>query len=89
MVNASGGLPDGGEVDGLDGLEQSLLKQPALFARTITEKLLTYALGRGVDWRDAPAIRRIVMEAAPREYRFSDIVLGIARSLPFTHRKSS
>ena len=89
MVNASGGLPDGGEVDGLDGLEQSLLKQPALFARTITEKLLTYALGRGLDWRDAPAIRRIVMEAAPREYRFSDIVLGIARSLPFTHRKSS
>lgn len=88
-VNATGGLPDGQEFSGIAGLEQALLERPALLARTLTEKLLTYALGRGLDHHDAPAVRRILMEAAPREYRFSDIVLGIARSYPFTHRKSS
>ena len=88
-VNATGGLPDGQEFDGIGGLEQALMQRPALLARTLTEKLLTYALGRGLDFHDAPAVRRILMEAAPREYRFSDIILGIARSFPFTHRKSS
>ena len=88
-VNATGGLPDGQEFDSIAGLEQALMQRPALPARTLTEKLLTYALGRGLNYQDAPAVRRILMEAAPREFRFSDIVLGIVRSYPFTHRKSS
>jgi len=53
----------------------------------MTEKLLSYALGRGVETSDAPAIRRIVAEAAPGHYRLSDLVLGVAQSVPFTMRK--
>lgn len=88
-VDASGGLPDGQKFDGVDGLKNGLLKRPGLFARTVTEKLLIYALGRGLEFTDAPAVRRIVPDEAAGHYRFSDIILGVARSLPFTHRKSS
>ncbi len=87
-VDDSGGLPDGQEFSGADGLEEGLLKRPELFARTVTEKLLTYALGRGLEAQDAPAVRRILHDSAAAEYRFSDIILGIAGSLPFTHRKN-
>lgn len=87
-VDASGGLPDGQLFSGVDGLEEGLLKRPDLFARTVTEKLLTYALGRGLEAHDAPAVRRILHDSAAAEYRFSDIILGIAESLPFTHRKT-
>jgi hypothetical protein len=87
-VDASGGLPDGQLFSGVDGLEEGLLKRPDLFARTVTEKLLTYALGRGLEAHDAPAVRRILHDSAAAEYRFSDIILGIAESLPFTHRKN-
>lgn len=86
-VDASGGLPDGQKFTGTSGLEEALLKRPDLFARTLTEKMLTYALGRGVEHFDAPAVRRIVREAEPNQYRLSDLVLGIVRSTPFTHRK--
>ena len=85
-VDADGGLPDGQTFTGVDSLEEALLKRPDLFARTVSEKLLTYALGRGVEHFDAPALRRIVKDAAP-EYRLSDLILGITRSLPFTHRQ--
>lgn len=86
-VDAEGGLPDGQKFRGVSGLESALLKRPDLFARALTEKLLTYSLGRGVEHFDAPAIRGIVRDAAARNYRFSDLVLGIVRSTPFTHRK--
>ncbi len=87
-VDSSGGLPDGQAFSGADGLEKGLLKRPDLFARTVTEKLLTYALGRGLEAHDAPSVRRILRDSAAAQYRFSDIILGIARSVPFTHRKT-
>lgn len=86
-VDASGGLPDGQKFTGVTGLEAGLLKRPDLFARTLTEKMLTYALGRGVEHFDGPAIRGIVDQAAPNNFRLSDLIIGIAKSTPFTHRK--
>jgi hypothetical protein len=85
-VDAAGGLPDGRTFTGVDPLEEALLERPDLFARTISEKMLTYALGRGVEYFDAPALREIVRKAAP-EYRLSDLMLGITQSTPFTHRQ--
>jgi hypothetical protein len=73
-------------VDGIVTLRQGLLKRPEVFVGTFTEKLLTYALGRGLAYFDQPAVRRIVRQAAPQDYRFSSIVLGIVNSTPFTHR---
>ena len=85
-VDAAGGLPDGRTFTGVDTLEEALLERPDLFARTISEKMLAYALGRGVEYFDAPALREIVRKAAP-EYRLSDLMLGITQSTPFTHRQ--
>ena len=62
-IDASGGLPDGSKFEGVAGLQQALLSRPELFVTTFTEKLLTYALGRGVEYYDAPAVRKIVREA--------------------------
>ncbi len=59
------------------------MKRPDVFVSTITEKLLTYALGRGVDYNDEPAVRAIVARAAANHYRFSDLVAGIVKSPPF------
>ncbi len=87
-VDASGGLPDGQEFHGVGGMEEGLLKRPEIFARTVTEKLLTYALGRGVEYYDAPAVRRILKDADTSDYKFSKIVLGIVESVPFTMRKA-
>jgi hypothetical protein len=87
-IDATGGLPDGSKFAGVSGLEDGLLKNPDLFAGTMTEKLLTFALGRGVETYDAPAVRRIVREAAKNDYRFSTIILGIINSTPFTMRKA-
>ena len=87
-VDASGGLPDGSKFTGVSGLESGLLERPDVFAATLTEKLLTFALGRGVEYYDGPAIRKIVREAKAADYRFSSIILGIANSTPFTMRKS-
>jgi hypothetical protein len=87
-VDASGGLPDGSKFNGVDGLEQGLLARPEIFASTLTEKLLTFALGRGVESYDAPAVRQIVREAKADGYRFSSIIVGITKSTPFTMRRS-
>ncbi len=88
-IDASGALPGTGEFGGVAGLEQGLLSRPELFAGTLTEKLLTFALGRGVEYYDAPAVRKIVREAAPDDYRFSSLILGIVKSVPFQNRRSS
>jgi hypothetical protein len=85
-VDASGGLPDGTGYEGVDGLEQALLKRPELFVQTLTEKLLTFALGRGIEPSDAPAVRRIVRGARDDDYRFSSLILGIVNSVPFQFR---
>jgi len=87
-VDARGGLPDGSRFDGVEGLESAILKRPERFVTTTTEKLMTFALGRGVELYDGPAIRQIVREAAKHDYRFSAIVLGIARSTPFQMRST-
>jgi hypothetical protein len=88
QIDASGGLPDGSEFAGPDGLEQALLDRPELFVRTLTENLMTFALGRGVEYYDAPAVRRIVSEAQSEDFRFSSIVLGIVKSTSFQMRTS-
>jgi len=85
-IDASGQLTDGTPVDGVVTLRQGLLKRPEVFVSTVTEKLLTYALGRGLAYYDEPAIRHIVRQAAPQNYRFSSLILGIVNSTPFTSR---
>jgi hypothetical protein len=88
-MDASGGLPGVGEFDGVDGLEAGLLSRPELFAGRVTEKLLTFALGRGVEYYDAPAIRQILRETESDRYRFSSLILGIVKSVPFQMRNST
>ena len=73
-------------VVGVAGLEEALLARPDLFVGTLAEKLLTFALGRGVEYYDAPAIRKIVRETKANDYRFSTLVLGIVQSVPFQMR---
>jgi hypothetical protein len=87
-IDAAGGLPDGSEFAGVDGLEKALLQRPEIFVRTLTEKLLTFALGRGVEPFDAPAVRQIVARAEADDFRFSSIVVGIATSTPFQMRRA-
>jgi hypothetical protein len=87
-VDASGQLADGTEFDGVQGLEAAILRRPEMFVGTLTEKLLTFALGRGVEHYDAPAVRDIVRKSSTDDYRFSSIILGIVESQPFTLRKA-
>jgi hypothetical protein len=87
-IDASGGLPDGSTFADVNGLEAALLRRPDLFVETFTEKLMTYALGRGLEHYDAPAIRRIVRDASSNGYRISDVILGIVNSTPFQMRMS-
>ena len=87
-IDASGALPHGSAFEGPAGLRQILLGQKERFVETVTEKLLTYALGRGVEHRDAPAVRRITRDAAAGDYRWSSVILGIVESTPFQMRRS-
>jgi len=88
-IDASDTLVDGTTVNGPVELRQALLRQPEMFVTALTEKLLTYALGRGLDHHDMPAVRAIVRGAASDDYRFGGIVLGIVRSVPFQMREAS
>lgn len=85
-VDASGGMPDGREFEGVAGLEQALLAQPDLFASTVTEKLFVFALGRAPGPYDAPAVRKIVEHAGANNYRLSSLILGLVQSTPFQQR---
>ena len=87
-IDASGVMPDGGAFDGPAGLRDMLLDRSDLFVGTLTQKLMTYALGRGVEYYDMPTVRQIVRDAADEDYRWSSIVLGIVRSTPFQMRRS-
>ena len=87
-IDASGGLPDGSTFQGVAGLQKALLGRPELFVTTVSEKLLTYALGRGVEYYDAPAIRNIVRSAQEQDFRFSSVIQGIVTSTPFQMRRS-
>ena len=88
-VDARGAMPDGTEFDGVAGLRKALLAKPDLFVTTLTEKLMVYALGRGLESYDEPAVRSVVRSAAARQYRFSSIILGIVNSLPFQMRRAA
>jgi hypothetical protein len=74
--------------EGVAGLEAGLLERPELFVTALTEKLMTFALGRGVENFDAPAIRQIVSEARRNDYSFSSIISGIATSTQFRMRRA-
>jgi len=88
-LDASGILLDGTVVDGPRALREALLKDPELFASTVTEKLLVYALGRGLDPKDMPVVRSIVRNAAQHDYSLLSIVLGVVDSYPFLMRTNS
>jgi hypothetical protein len=83
MIDAAGEL-HGKPLNGPDDLRNVLVSRPEQFVQTVTEKLLTYALGRGVEYHDMPTVRAIVRDAAKHEYRFSSIIAGIVKSEPFT-----
>jgi hypothetical protein len=85
-IDASGELTDGTKVDGVVSLRRALLRQPELFAGTVVEKMMTYAVGRGVAAGDMPSVRAILRESAGHDYRFSSLVLGLVRSTPFAMR---
>jgi hypothetical protein len=85
-IDASGELSDGTKVDGVISLRRALVRDPDIFVGTVVEKLMTYAIGRGLTAYDMPIVRGIVRQAAPREYRFSAVILGIVKSAPFTMR---
>jgi hypothetical protein len=87
-VDTTGTMPDGTTFDGVAGLRHALLARPEVFVYALTEKLMIYALGRGTESYDAPAIRAVVRDAAKSDYRFSSIVLGIVNSLPFRMRQA-
>jgi len=87
-IDSSGVLPDGTKIDGPVGLRNVLLSKKDQFVTTATERLLTYALGRGVEAFDMPAIRKIVRDAGSGDYRWSSLIMGIVKSLPFQMRRA-
>jgi mono/diheme cytochrome c family protein len=88
-IDASGSLPDGSKFSGPESFRAALLPRREQFVATLTERLLTYALGRGVEYYDLPAVRSIMREAAGADYRWSVIISGIVRSVPFRMRRAS
>jgi len=83
LVDATGIMVDGTKLDGVASLRNSLMGRSDQFVRVVTEKLLTYALGRGVEYQDMPAVRSIVRDSAGSNFKFSSILLGIVKSAPF------
>jgi hypothetical protein len=88
-VNAEGSMTDGQRAVGVTGLRAALLKRPDVFVGTLTEKLMTYGLGRGLQHYDMPVVREIVRDAAAQDNRFSALVLGIVKSAPFQMRRKA
>jgi mono/diheme cytochrome c family protein len=88
-IDASGSLPDGTQFEGVVGLRNLLLSHRDDFVRTLTEKMLAYALGRSVEYYDLPVVREVARGAAPGDYRWSAVILGIVQSAPFTMSSAS
>ena len=88
-IDASGTLFTGAKLDGVNGLRQELVRRPDVFVGVLTERMLTYAVGRGLEHYDMPAVRSIVRQARANDYRFSSIVLGVARSVPFQMKETA
>jgi hypothetical protein len=87
-INPRGQLADGTPIDGPVALRRAVLDRREMFVRAFTEKLMTYALGRGIEREDKPLVRKVARDAAARDYRWSAIVLGIVRSAPFQMKKA-
>jgi hypothetical protein len=87
-IDASGQLADGTKINGVVDLRKALLAHPERFVGTMTEKLMTYALGRGLEYYDMPVVRAITRDAAQSDYRFSSIVMGIVKSTAFQMRRA-
>jgi mono/diheme cytochrome c family protein len=86
-VDATGALPNGDKLEGLPGLRALLLARREQFVTTITERLLAFAIGRGIEYYDRPAVRAILRDAGARDYRWTSIILGIVKSTPFQMRR--
>jgi hypothetical protein len=86
VIDASGNMADGTKIDGPASLRAAVSARPEQFVRTVTSMMLTYALGRGLEYYDTPVVRSIARDAAKKDYRFSEIVLGIVKSAPFQMR---
>jgi hypothetical protein len=82
-VDPTAALPDGTQFAGIEGLRTYLADHKEDFVRTLSAKLLAYAIGRGIEHYDQPAIRKIAREAAANEYRWSSVILGVVNSTPF------
>jgi hypothetical protein len=87
-IDPTGQLANGTKIDGPVALRKAVLEHPEMFVRALTEKLMTYALGRGIELDDRPLVRQVARGAAP-DYRWSSIVLGIVRSAPFQMKKAA
>jgi hypothetical protein len=87
-IDASGRLPSGVEFEGPAELQAALLNNPEAFVNAFVQKLLTYALGRPVEYYDMPAVRKIVNESAAGDYRITSIISGIVNSTPFQMRRA-
>jgi mono/diheme cytochrome c family protein len=87
-IDPAGTLFDGTPLDGVNALRKALVRQPEVFVGVMTEKMLTYALGRGVEYYNMPAVRKIVHDSRNTNYRFSSIVMGIVKSAPFQLREA-
>ena len=83
-IDPSASFPDGTRFEGIAGLRTLLVSHKEDFVRTLSGKLLAYAIGRGLDYHDMPAIRRIARDAAPADYSWSSIITGIVKSTPFS-----
>src|SRR5262249_19824815 len=88
-IDASGVLPDGTAFSGVAELREALVRRPERFVNTVAERLLTYALGRGLEYYDMPAVRKIVADAAKDGYRFQSLILGVVTSNPFLMRRAA
>jgi hypothetical protein len=87
-IDPSGTLFNGSKVEGAAALRQMVAGRPDVFVGVMTEKMLIYALGRGIDYRDMPVVRSVVADARAKDYRFSSIILGIAKSAPFQFKEA-
>jgi hypothetical protein len=87
-IDGSGGMADGRTFTGVEGLERALLAEPEVFVSTLVEKLMIFALGRGLEPSDAPAVRAIVRTARVQDYRFSALIEAAVQSVPFSQRRS-
>jgi hypothetical protein len=88
-IDSTGVFPDGTKFDGVAGLKRELMRHPEQFAGTVAERLLMYAVGRNLQYYDAPSVRAILRDAAPARYTLASLVLGVVKSRPFQMREAS